>query len=116
MAENSLSVKPLPMITREPFGTITREGIGNKLRGEYDNVEGTKRIDCFYIQAHYPFREWIDAAGQRDIEQKIGEVIEKFLQERMAKLKSEKWSRVTDWWPLYYFMVSESRITRCSAM
>ena len=105
----SPSNQPFPPITREPFPTITREEIGNKLRSEYDNVEATKSIDCFYIQAHYFFRDWIDAAGQRDIEQKIGEVIETFLQDRMKKIESEKWSRVTDWWPLYYFMVSESR-------
>ena len=94
----------------QPFPTITREKIGTQLSRMYCQASRTQPIDCFYLQAFYQFHQWVDTVQtQREIEQKIGEVIEKFLRERMAKnpmsktiesvqvTVEEEWFKVTDW-------------------
>ena len=104
------------------FPTITREEIGKKLQEKYDSSKDLEPVDCFYLQVHYSFREWIDTVKvQKEIEQKMGEVIEEFLRQRMRDgpiIKpledgdevtiTENWYKLIDWWPLTYFLDCKS--------
>ena len=95
---------------------ITREKIGGKLKELYDGGNPNEPIDCFFVQAFYSFRKWInEAKEQKDVEKVIEKEIEKFLQKRMKQSASDKtvhvkeeWYRVSDWWPLTYFLITDS--------
>ena len=84
---------------------ITRTQIGKLLKENYDRSKDYEPIDCFYVQAYYSFRKWIDKVQtQKNVEQEMEQVIEKTLNERMASEPTEKWFKLTDWWPLTYFL------------
>lgn len=123
MATNSTTVGGSPSSLRCEIPTITREKIGEILKDDYDHSKDAEPIDCFYLQAYYSIRQWIDTTkGQKEVEQEIGRVIEKLLHERNAEgsknvpkdsvvvgTLKETWSKLTGWWPLTYFLDTESK-------
>ena len=83
----------IPAITREKIK------IGGKLKELYDGGDPNEPIDCFFVQAFYSFRKWInEAKEQKDVEKVMEKEIEKFLQKRMEQSASDKTVHVKEEW------------------